>query len=108
MNAGKVDISPRKDTDRGGFLCLPLAENLSGDDVKARHPEWERMKCPNCGRECWKPAGVEELQEKQGVQLLCTMCALEAGLVAPYRKHKEPKPGGNRAQRRSAKHGKQR
>lgn len=99
-----IDLSPRKDTDRGGILCLPLDENLNGDTEK-KHPDWEPMNCPHCGRKCWKPAGVDKLQQEQGVQLLCTECALEAGLVKPYRPDNSPKPGGNRAQRRRAKHG---
>lgn len=97
-----IDLSPRKDTDRGGLLCLPLDENLNGD-TKKKHPDWESMNCPHCGRKCWKPAGVDKLQQEQGVQLLCTKCALEAGLVRPYRPDNTPKPGGNRAQRRRAK-----
>jgi hypothetical protein len=96
-----IDLSPRKDTDRGGILCLPLAENLNGD-VRKKHPDWESMDCPHCGRKCWKPAGVDKLQQEQGVQLLCTKCALEAGLVRPYRPDNTPNPAGNRAQRRRA------
>lgn len=101
LRAHGVDLTPRRDSDRGGVLCLPLDRNLNGD-TKAKHPDWERMKCPHCGRKCWKPAGVDKLQETQGVQLLCTECALSAGLVARYKP--EPKPGGNRAQRRRAQH----
>lgn len=96
-----IDLTPRKNTDRGGILCLPLEKNINGD-TKARHPNWERIECPACGRDCWKPAGVDELVEKQGVQLLCTECALEAGLVRPNRPI-AAKPCGNRAQRRRAK-----
>lgn len=96
-----IDLSPRKDTDRGGILCLPLAENLN-EDTKKKHPDWETMDCPHCGRKCWKPAGVDKLQQEQGVQLLCTKCALDAGLVRPYRPDNTPNPAGNRAQRRRA------
>lgn len=92
---------PRKSTDKGGILCLPLDENLNGD-VQAKHPDWQPMSCPHCGRKCWKPAEADRLQKAQGVQFLCTRCALEAGLVAPYRPNNSPKPGGNRAQRRRA------
>lgn len=77
MNKPEI-ISPRKETDRGGILCLPLDDNLSGD-VQARHPGWKAMRCPSCGRECWKPPGVDELQKKQGLRLLCTACALATG-----------------------------
>lgn len=99
-----IDLTPRKETDHGGILCLPLAENLNGD-TKKKHPDWEEMNCPHCGRKCWKPAGVDKLQQEQGVQLLCTQCALESGLVRPYRPDNTPNPAGNRAQRRRAKHG---
>lgn len=100
-----IDLSPRKDTDKGGIVCLPMKKNLNGD-IKAKHPDWELIKCPKCGRKCWKPAEVDRLQKEQGVQLLCTECAIEAGLVAPYIPDSTPKPGGNRAQRRRAKRGK--
>lgn len=94
-----IDLSPRKSTDRGGILCLPLDENLNGD-IQAKHPDWQEASCPHCGRKCWKPAEAEKLQKEQGVQLLCTRCALEAGIISPYRQ--TAKPGGNRAQRRRA------
>lgn len=100
-----IDLTPRKNTDKGGILCLPMEKNLNGD-IKAKHPDWELIKCPNCGRGCWKTPETDKLVKTQGVQLLCTECALEAGLVTPYRPDSSPKPGGNRAQRRRAKRGK--
>lgn len=99
--ANGYDISPRKSTDEGGILCLPMEKNLNGD-IKAKHPDWELIECPNCGRGCWTNPEAEKLKQEQGVQLLCTECALEAGLVRPYRES-TPKPGGNRAERRMAK-----
>ena len=100
--ANGIDLSPRKETDRGGILCLPMEKNLNGD-VKAKHPNWELIKCPTCGRGCWKPPEIDELIEKQGVQILCTECALEAGLVSPYPRTPAPaKPSANREQRRRA------
>lgn len=101
--ANGINLDPWKNNDRGGILCLPLDENLNGDTQK-KHPDWEPMDCPHCGRKCWKPAGVDKLQKEQGVQLLCTHCALEAGLIRPYRPNNAQKPGGNRTQRRRAKH----
>lgn len=100
-----IDLTPRKNTDKGGILCLPMEKNLNGD-IKAKHPDWELTKCPNCGRGCWKTPEADKLVKTQGVQLLCTECALEAGLVTPYHPDNSPKPGGNRAQRRRAKRGK--
>lgn len=94
-------IRPRKLNDRGGIMCLPLDQNLNGD-TQAKHPDWTPISCPRCNRKCWKPAEADRLQKAQGVQFLCTRCALEAGLVAPYRPNSSPKPGGNRAQRRRA------
>ena len=96
-----IDLTPRKDTDKGGIMCLPMEKNLRGN-IKAKHPDWELIKCPKCGRKCWKTPEADRLVEAQGVQLLCTECALELGLVKPYRPDNSPKPGGNRAQRRRA------
>lgn len=87
-----IDLSPRKDTDRGGILCLPLDDNLNGD-TKKKHPDWEAMDCPHCGRKCWKPAGVDKLQQEQGVQLLCTECAMQEGLVRPHQPESSQKQG---------------
>ena len=93
------DLSPRKDTDEGGILCLPLDKNLNGD-TQAKHPDWKPVNCPLCGRKCWQPAGAEKVQTN-GV--LCTECALKAGLVSPFRPASTAKPGGNRVERRRAK-----
>lgn len=97
-----VDLTPRKTTDRGGILCLPMEKNLNGN-IKAKHPDWELIECPHCGRRCWKTAEADRIVASQGVQLLCTECALEVGLVRPFRPLNSPKPGGNREQRRRAK-----
>ena len=99
--ANGFNLSPRKSTDEGGILCLPMEKNLNGD-IKAKHPDWELIECPNCGRGCWTNPEAEKLKQEQGVQFLCTECALEAGLVRPY-PQQTPKPGGNREQRRRAK-----
>ena len=96
------DLRPRKNTDKGGILCLPMEKNLNGD-IKAKHPDWELLKCPNCGRGCWATPHHRKMEVTQGVQLLCTECALEAGLLTPYRADNSPKPGGNYKQRRKAK-----
>ena len=75
-------ISPRKESDRGGILCMMRVENLPAD-VQDRHPDWKLMDCPRCGKECWKPANADELQRKQGVKLMCTACALRASMQIP-------------------------
>lgn len=94
ISAG-FDLTPRRNTDNGGILCLPMEKNLKGD-IKAKHPDWELIECPHCGRNCWKSPEAEKMERLQDVQLLCTECALEAGLVAPYRQ-----TGPNRETRRS-------
>lgn len=96
-----TNMEEKREIRQGGFLCLPLDKNLNGD-TGAKHPDWVRMACPQCGGACWKPPGVDKLVDEQGVQLLCTECALRAGLVAPYRGGNDTKPGGNREQRRRA------
>lgn len=95
-----IDLTPRKANEKGGILCLPLDKNLNGD-TQSKHPDWTPISCPNCGRKCWKAPEADKLKAEQGVQLLCTECALEAGLISPYRQ--TPNPEGNRAQRRRAK-----
>ncbi len=100
--ANGIDIRPRGKDEKGGILCLPMEKNLNGN-VKEKHPDWELIKCPKCGRGCWKTPEADKLVESQGVQLLCTECAIKAGLVQPYHPDSTPKPGGNRAQRRRAK-----
>ena len=107
-----IDLTPRRQGEKGGILCLPMEKNLNGD-VKAKHPDWELIECPNCGRECWKMPAAAKMEKEQGVQLLCTECALEAGLVAPYRPDAStalslvspptPTLSGNYKQRRKAK-----
>lgn len=102
MIAHGFDLSPRRSTDRGGILCLPLDENLKGD-VRAKHPDWTSIDCPICGRKCWKQKEVDRLRFEQGVKIACTACAIEAELVAPFKPNNTPHPDGNRALRRRAK-----
>lgn len=97
LRAHGFDLTPRKQTDRGGILCLPLDKNLNGD-VQAKHPDWEPVECPTCGRKCWKHPEADRLAKEQGTKMLCTECAIKAGLLSPFRKE-----GPNRAQRRRAK-----
>lgn len=93
-----VDLTPRKYSDRGGILCLPLDKNLNGD-IQRKHPDWEAISCPNCGQKCWKMPQADKLREAQGVTLLCTECAIRAGFISSYPTG-APKPGGNRKERR--------
>lgn len=66
-------IRPRKPSDRGGYICLPLKAN-----VPEGRAEWTLVKCPECGAECWRDPAVSEV-EKTGAVALCTMCALRKG-----------------------------
>lgn len=102
MLAAGFDLSPRRNTDRGGILCLPLDENLNGN-VQAKHPDWQPTNCPICGRKCWKQKEVDRLRIEQDVKIACTACAIEAELVTPFKPKNTPHPDGNRAQRRAAK-----
>ena len=42
-----VKIMPRKTTDRGGYLAMPLRVNIPEPKDKM----WKLTKCPNCGAE---------------------------------------------------------
>lgn len=97
LRAHGFDLTPRKQTDRGGIICLPLDKNLNGD-VQAKHPDWKPVECPTCGRKCWKHPEADRLAKEQDTKMLCTECAIKAGLLSPFRKE-----GPNRAQRRRAK-----
>lgn len=70
-----MKIEPRKESDRGGWLCMPLLTNA---------PEgkegWEKVHCPVCGAFCWKRpeyAGVIYHSKLDGA--CCTLCALKKG-----------------------------
>lgn len=93
LRAHGFNLTPRKQTDRGGIICLPLDKNLNGD-VQAKHPDWKPVECPTCGRKCWKHPEADRLAKEQDAKMLCTECAIKAGLLSP---------GPNRAQRRRAK-----
>jgi hypothetical protein len=83
LRAHGFDLTPRKQTDRGGIICLPLDKNLNGD-VQAKHPDWEPVECPTCGRKCWKHPEADRLAKEQGAKMLCTECAIKAGLLSPF------------------------
>lgn len=70
----EVKIEPRKKTDRGGYLMMPLRRNVPNP----KNNDWKLVRCPACGAECWDtgnlPTGWATPQK------LCTMCALKKGL----------------------------
>lgn len=73
MNA---KIEPRKVTDRGGWLMMPLRVNVPdpGDGT------WQLASCPVCQCECWSRPLPEGFSEEMFAGRRCTMCALRAGL----------------------------
>lgn len=44
-----MSMQPRKATDKGGWLCMPLVVN-----TPEGKPGWEKVHCPVCGELCWK------------------------------------------------------
>lgn len=44
-----IKIEPRKMTDRGGYLMLPLVKNIP----YPANDTWKKSTCPKCGAECW-------------------------------------------------------
>ncbi len=69
-----MDIAPRKPTDRGGYLMMPLVKNIP----EPKHLEWKRTTCPGCGRECWERPLPEGFDKESFDGALCTECALRA------------------------------
>lgn len=96
-----VSIEPRKPTDKGGILLLPMKKNLG--DVSADHPDWQPISCPECGAECYEFPEAHRLQLQQGVRIMCTECGIKAGIVKSYSPKNTPHPDGNRATRRAIK-----
>lgn len=70
-----MKIEPRKESDRGGWLCMPLLAS-----VPEGKEGWEKVRCPVCGALCWKrpeDAGVIYHSNLDGA--CCTLCALKKG-----------------------------
>lgn len=71
----KCKIEPRKITDKGGYLTMPLMRN-----VPVGRKDWARTLCPNCGRACWD----RPLPEGYGIDMfegkLCTVCVVTMAL----------------------------
>lgn len=44
-----MKLEPRKATDRGGWLCMPLVMNRPEGK-----PGWKKVHCPECGTLCWQ------------------------------------------------------
>lgn len=69
----EVKIWPRKSSERGGYICMPLKKN-----VPVGRPEWKQTVCPICKEKCWRLPGTE-MAEAQGAIAVCTLCAIKKG-----------------------------
>lgn len=68
-----IRIEPRKTTDRGGCIVMPLVENLPYPKAGG---SWKRANCPKCGAECWDRELPTGFTENMFEGKLCTKCAL--------------------------------
>lgn len=66
-------IEPRKQSDRGGYLMMPLKRNVQNPKDKT----WKLTSCPQCGIECWDRPLPEGYTADMFNEKMCTMCALE-------------------------------
>ncbi len=72
----EVKITPRKPTDQGGILSMPLVKNVP----RPTDTTWKKTTCPKCGKACWDRPLPEEYQESMFDGKLCTLCALQMGV----------------------------
>lgn len=70
-----VTIRSRKLTDRGGYACMPLKQN-----VPKGRADWKSAVCPNCGRECWEMPLLKVAKAQEAIAL-CTECAIRKGVA---------------------------
>lgn len=76
-----MNIVPRKSTDQGGYLMMPLIKN-----IPVPKKAWKRMTCPACGQECWGRPLPAEFRTTHIDGSLCTECALRAAVKEDKRK----------------------
>lgn len=69
-----MKITPRRTTDKGGYLAMSLVEHVPRPSDKT----WKKTTCPGCGRECWDRPLPDGFTEGMFDGKLCTMCALRA------------------------------
>lgn len=72
----KAKIEPRKPNDKGGYLCMPLRQNVPHPTDKT----WRLTVCSECGRECWDRPLPDGFKKEMFSGKLCTMCALKKGM----------------------------
>lgn len=51
-----MKLEPRKATDRGGWLCMPLV--INGPEGK---PGWKKVRCPESGHSAGRDRRTQEL-----------------------------------------------
>ena len=68
-----MKIEPRKQSDRGGYLMMPLVDNIP----IPKDATWKETTCPVCGNRCWERKLPDGFSEDMFEGKLCTMCALK-------------------------------
>ena len=71
-----MEIKPRRISDRGGIITMPLKVNVPDPNDNS----WEETTCPECGAVCWKRPLPKGFSEDMFDGRMCTMCALKRGL----------------------------
>lgn len=71
-----MEIKPRRISDRGGIITMPLKVNVPDPNDNS----WEETNCPECGAVCWKRPLLKGFSEDMFDGRMCTMCALKRGL----------------------------
>ena len=71
----KIKIEPRKYSDRGGYLAMPLKSNIPNGKEG-----WILTTCKLCGSECWDRPLPEGYEVSMFAGKCCTMCALKKGM----------------------------
>lgn len=71
-----MEIKPRRISDRGGIITMPLKVNVPDPNDNS----WEETNCPECGAKCWKRPLPKGFSEDMFDRRMYTMCALKRGL----------------------------
>lgn len=69
-----VRVWPHKPGD-GGICCMPLVRN-----VPTPRSDWKETTCPRCGSPCWESDQARSVKQSEGLQCLCTECALRTAM----------------------------
>ncbi len=68
----KVKIQPRKQSDKGGYIMMPMRINVNDPVDKS----WKLVRCPVCGCECWERPLPEGYAEDMFDGKMCTGCVI--------------------------------